>query len=126
MADYAAILPADYLQLLKECWAHEPENRPDFKQIVHRLHEAAIRAEFQWLDADQDGRVTREEWRTRFGNLDSFDEYDEDGSGCVSPEEFLQHRKLLDAKVCVPPCVPTPPVQRTLRRTVCFAHVADG
>ena len=31
-------LEGEYLQIMKNCWAQDPEQRPDFKQIIIALH----------------------------------------------------------------------------------------
>ena len=38
------------------------------------------------LDADGDGKITREEWIAKYGSIDGFDEYDLDGvHHCTQP-----------------------------------------
>ena len=43
---------------------------------------------WQELDADGDGKITREEWIAKYGNDDGFDQYDLDGDGIIDGESF--------------------------------------
>ena len=49
-------------------------------------HSADI--EFSRLDKDGDGIITREEWYTKYGTYDGFDEHDLDGDGKIDANEF--------------------------------------
>jgi len=41
------------------------------------------------MDADRDGKLSRDEWLQRYGDDKMFDLYDADGDGIISPEEWL-------------------------------------
>ena len=50
---------------------------------------------FDAVDANQDGRIDRQEWISHFGDSKGFDAYDISHDGCVSHAEFLAHEKAL-------------------------------
>merc|ERR1712054_28172 len=45
--------------------------------------------QFQEIDADHDGKITRTEWIAHFGSDVGYDEYDIDHDGYISREEFI-------------------------------------
>jgi len=48
-----------------------------------------IAGNFREIDANNDGKISREEWIARYGDDSLFDQYDLDGDGVIDPDEFL-------------------------------------
>ena len=34
-----SIVPQELVTLMRQCWDHDPNRRPDFKQVGHRIHD---------------------------------------------------------------------------------------
>ena len=49
---------------------------------------AIARKEFSTVDTDRDGKISKAEWKARYGSLKGFDEYDKNGDNVVDAEEF--------------------------------------
>ncbi len=58
---------------------------PDELRAEWRNGRTQAGGEFQVLDRNNDGRITRNEWR---GNRNSFEQVDRDNDGIISPREF--------------------------------------
>ena len=60
---------------------------------------ALIRAAFSDYDTNQDGKLSRDEWKAAFGSMQGFDAHDLDGDGFVDLEEYVSYKLHRAARV---------------------------
>ena len=67
--------------------AEEMKGLDEDRAEKKRSH-AIARKEFSTVDTDRDGKISKAEWKVRYGSLKGFDEYDKNGDNVVDAEEF--------------------------------------
>jgi Ca2+-binding EF-hand superfamily protein len=60
------------------------------------------RKEFRDVDIDRDGKLSRSEWKAKYGSLEDFADFDVDGNGTIDADEFAEamaKKRSADTKV---------------------------
>ena len=63
----------------------------DKAEVQRRKDAHRVASAFGEMDANHDNKVSREEWKHKFGSDKMFDKYDLNGDGVVDAEELMTH-----------------------------------